>query len=459
MQKLARAVIGTNNIDNCSRYCQSPATAGLFRTVGYGGDSGSITDIEQADLVVIIGSNTAESHPVLATRVKQRAQAARPEADRLRPARERDGAARRSLPARQARHRPGLAVGGQPLPARQRPGATPTFLEPVGRTGSTSTGRASSRSRWSSPRAICGLPVETLEARGAHDRRGGAASAFSGRWASRSTPRAPTPPPRSRTCCSSPATTCGRGPARIRCAGTTTCRARATTARCRTCCPAISRSTIRRCGRASRRRWSVTLPTTKGLDNHQMVDAIHQGKLKAMYLFGEEMSTRRLERELRRRRRSRSSTSSSCRTSSSATPASSPTWCCRPLRAWRRKARSPAPSGASSGSTRCSSRSTGSRPDWQIIQDVANRLGAGWNYQHPSEIMDEIASLTPMFAGVTYERLEGYKIAAMAGRGRRHRPAAALHQAFRLPGRQGAAVPARRGRSRPSSPTRNSTCT
>src|SRR5690348_12087945 len=71
MQKLARAVIGTNNMDNCSRYCQSPATAGLWRTVGYGGDSGSIADIERASLVVIIGSNTAESHPVLATRVKR----------------------------------------------------------------------------------------------------------------------------------------------------------------------------------------------------------------------------------------------------------------------------------------------------------------------------------------------------------------------------------------------------
>ena len=51
----------------------------------------------------------------------------------------------------------------------------------------------------------------------------------------------------------------------------------------------------------------------------------------------------------------------------------------------------------------------GCRPDWQCIQDVANSLGAGWNYQHPSEIMAEIASLTPMFAGVTYERLEGFK--------------------------------------------------
>src|SRR5258708_11278687 len=71
MQKLARAVVGTNNIDNCSRYCQSPATVGLFRTVGYGGDSGSISDISQADLGLMVGSNPAESHPVIATRVKR----------------------------------------------------------------------------------------------------------------------------------------------------------------------------------------------------------------------------------------------------------------------------------------------------------------------------------------------------------------------------------------------------
>jgi formate dehydrogenase major subunit len=71
MQKFARAVIGTNNVDNCSRYCQSPATMGLFRTVGYGGDSGSIENIAKSGLVLIIGSQTADSHPVLATRVKR----------------------------------------------------------------------------------------------------------------------------------------------------------------------------------------------------------------------------------------------------------------------------------------------------------------------------------------------------------------------------------------------------
>ena len=71
MQKLARQVIGTNNVDNCSRYCQAPATKGLFRTVGHGGDSGSINDLEIADMVVLIGTNTAEAHPVIASRIKR----------------------------------------------------------------------------------------------------------------------------------------------------------------------------------------------------------------------------------------------------------------------------------------------------------------------------------------------------------------------------------------------------
>lgn len=71
MQKLARQVFETNNVDNCSRYCQSPATDGLFRTVGMGGDAGTIKDIAAAGLVIIVGANPTEGHPVLATRVKR----------------------------------------------------------------------------------------------------------------------------------------------------------------------------------------------------------------------------------------------------------------------------------------------------------------------------------------------------------------------------------------------------
>ena len=44
--------------------------------------------------------------------------------------------------------------------------------------------------------------------------------------------------------------------------------------------------------------------------------------------------------------------------------------------------------------------------DWEIVQLVANALGLGWNYAHPSEIMDEVARLTPTFAKVSYDALD-----------------------------------------------------
>ncbi len=44
--------------------------------------------------------------------------------------------------------------------------------------------------------------------------------------------------------------------------------------------------------------------------------------------------------------------------------------------------------------------------DWEVTQLLANAMGAGWTYTHPTQIMDEIALLTPSFAGVSYERLE-----------------------------------------------------
>jgi formate dehydrogenase major subunit len=44
--------------------------------------------------------------------------------------------------------------------------------------------------------------------------------------------------------------------------------------------------------------------------------------------------------------------------------------------------------------------------DWEVTQLIANELGLRWNYAHPSEIMDEIAHLTPTFAGVSFEKLD-----------------------------------------------------
>ncbi len=48
-----------------------------------------------------------------------------------------------------------------------------------------------------------------------------------------------------------------------------------------------------------------------------------------------------------------------------------------------------------------------SRPDWQIIQEISNRLGYAMAYDSPEAIMNEIAEVTPSYGGITYDRLEG----------------------------------------------------
>jgi len=71
VQKLARAVLGTNNVDHCARLCHSSTVMAAQAAFGDGAMSGSISDIDHADLLFVIGSNTTECHPIIARRIKQ----------------------------------------------------------------------------------------------------------------------------------------------------------------------------------------------------------------------------------------------------------------------------------------------------------------------------------------------------------------------------------------------------
>ena len=64
-QKLIRASIGTNNVDHCARLCHSSTVTGLGMAFGSGAMTNSIGEVRHADCVFITGSNTAESHPVI----------------------------------------------------------------------------------------------------------------------------------------------------------------------------------------------------------------------------------------------------------------------------------------------------------------------------------------------------------------------------------------------------------
>jgi formate dehydrogenase major subunit len=153
--------------------------------------------------------------------------------------------------------------------------------------------------------------------------------------------------------------------------------------------------------------WGVNLSDEPGLDNHHMVEAMDKGKLKALFLFGEDMAfvdsnSNHVESGFEKLEFFVVQDIFFSRTAQFADvilPA--------------------APSLEKEGTFVNTERRIQrfyqvfeplgeSKPDWEIIQELANRLGADWHYEHPSEIMAECASLATMFAGVNYEMLEGW---------------------------------------------------
>lgn len=403
-QKFARAVMGTNNVDNCSRYCQSPATAGLMRTVGIGGDSGTIHDIAGADLVMVIGANPAESHPVLATRVK-RAHKLHGQKLVVVDLRKHELAERADV---FLRPKPGTdliwlsAVTKYILDQgwehksflKDRVNGLEPYVQSLGkftleyaeeRTGLTKEELIHLATMIREAKSVCALwAMGVTQHMGATDTSTAISNLLliTGNYGRPNTGAYPL-----------------RGHNNVQGAcdfGTM---------------PAwfpgyeaVQDVDVRA---RYEKAWGVKLPAHPGLNNHQMIESIHDGKLKAMYLFGEDMAlvdsnSNHVEAAFEKLDFFVVQDIFFSKTAQFADvvlPA--------------------APSLEKDGTFTNTERRiqrfykvfepTGeSKPDWQIIQEVANRLGAQWNYTHPGELMAEAASLAPVFAGVSYERLEGW---------------------------------------------------
>jgi formate dehydrogenase alpha subunit len=69
-QKFARAVLGTNNVDHCARLCHASTVAGLAQSFGAGAMTNSIDEIKHAKCIFAIGTNTTDAHPVIGMDVK-----------------------------------------------------------------------------------------------------------------------------------------------------------------------------------------------------------------------------------------------------------------------------------------------------------------------------------------------------------------------------------------------------
>ncbi|MDD3783925.1 MAG: formate dehydrogenase subunit alpha [Hydrogenophaga sp.] len=72
VQKLVRAAFGTNNVDTCARVCHSPTGYGLGQTFGTSAGTQTFASVRHADVILVIGANPSDAHPVFASRLKRR---------------------------------------------------------------------------------------------------------------------------------------------------------------------------------------------------------------------------------------------------------------------------------------------------------------------------------------------------------------------------------------------------
>jgi formate dehydrogenase major subunit len=404
MQKLARAVIGTNNVDNCARYCQNPATMGLQRTVGYGGDSGSIADIEKAGLVIIVGANPAENHPVLATRVK-RSHKHRGQRLIVADLRKNEMAERADI---FFQPKPSTDAVWMSAIAKYLIDSGLANMEFVNRWVNHFDEYKKSLEAFTLEYAekITGVPASTLTtvaheiaaangvcilfAMGVTQHCGGSdtATALSNLLLVTGNYMRP-----------------GAGAYPLR--GHNNVQGASDFGSMPNVFSGYQKVDDPDVRAKFEADWGVTLPTSTGKDNHEMIEAILDGHIKSLYIKGEDTITSDSNANYVGSALEKVdflivqdiNFSETARFADLVLPA------CASLekdgtftsteRRIQRLYKAMEPLGES-------------KADWEIIQLIANRMGGKWNYTHPSEIMDEVARLTPLFAGVSYKRLEGF---------------------------------------------------
>ena len=409
VQKLVRAALLTNNVDTCARVCHSPTGYGLKHTLGESAGTQAFTSVQKADVVVVVGANPTDGHPVFGSQLKRRLrQGAKlividPRAIDLVKTPHIEAAQHLQL-------RPGtnVAVINALAHVIVTEGLTKDdyALDALRDEVVPASGRPSSPTRATRrrpPRRSPAFPPRaSARPRGCMPPARTAPSTMAS--ASPSTARARPWSWASRTSRWRPATSAARAWASIRCADRTTCRAPATWARSRTSCRATGT-----CRMPSRVASSSRPGTCRSATSQDF----------ASRTCSRRRSTAASARSTSRARTSPSRTrtratwprrfprwnASSCRTCSWSRRRAMRTSSCRVRPSSRRTARSPTPSGASRGCARSWSRSP-ELADWEVTMRLAQALGYPMNYSHPSEIMDEIARLTPTFTGVSYEELD-----------------------------------------------------
>jgi len=403
VQKFARQVLGTKNIDNCARLCHSSTVAALQRTLGYGAMTNRINeDIGEADAYLITGSNTTESHPVLATRIKQNV---------------RDGADLVVFDPRKV----GIAEHADQF-TRTTPGYDVTWINGLIRyviendlhdeefieRNTTGFERVKEKVQPYTPEQVeevTGVPPEELKS--AAETLAEADSVVFG-WAMGMTqqstgtqnliaiadlalalgqvgkPGAGLSPFRGQNNVQGGGGDMGTLPGSL---------------------PGYQDPADDDVAEKFADAWGERPPEEPGLTVPEMLSEAHEGNLRGMYVVGENPALS--EPDVQHAEEALKDLDFLVVQDIFVTETAEHADVILPA------ATSPEKEGTFTNTERRVQRVRGvadppgeARQDWEITQALANRLGYDWDYDHPREIMDEINDLAPIYGGIDYDRLE-----------------------------------------------------
>jgi formate dehydrogenase major subunit len=399
--KFMRCVIGTNHIDNCARVCHSATVTGMMETLGASAATNSLQDLDAARLIMVVGANPTESHPVVGARIKQ--------------------AHRRGVPLIVIDPRRTELARLADLHLQLRPGTNVALLNAMGHVlvkeglldQAFLTARTEGIEDWiktvsdctpEAAEAITGVPVHLI---GQAARLYGSSRASycchglgvtEHRWGSHGVI----------ALCNLALATgnigrpgTGINPLR----GQNNVQGASDMGCLPTCFAGYQSLDDPKLAELHQTVTGRHLPTKRGMKTPDMWDAAIAGRLKGLWIIGYDVA--QTDPNLKKVHEALKQVeflvvhdlflSETAKFAHLVLPGASflekdGTFTNLERRIQRiRKAVEPPHSIL---------------PDWRVACEVSNRMGYPMSYRHPSEIMDEIATLTPMFAGVSYDRLD-----------------------------------------------------
>jgi formate dehydrogenase major subunit len=400
-QKLVRAGFGTNNVDHCTRLCHASSVAALLETIGSAAVTATFNECKNSDVIIVIGANPAENHPVAATFFKQ---AAKRGAQLI--VMDPRGQALKRHATHMLQFKPGTDVAmlngilntivTERLYDRQYVEAQTANFDAFAAHIKDFTPEEMG--------PVCGIAAETLRTVARTYARASSAIIFWGMGVSQhvhGTDNA--------RCLIALALICGQigrpGTGLHPLRGQNNVQGASDAGLIPMFFPdyrAVDNADIRA---TVEKAWGAKLDPKRGLTVVEIMKAVHAGVIKGMYILGENPAMS--DPDLNHAREALAQLEHLVVQDIFLTETACHADVILPASAWPEKDGTVTNTNRQVQMGRRALSLPGeAKVDWWITQEIARRIGLDWNYEHPSEIYTEMASLMPALDNISWDRIE-----------------------------------------------------